>query len=268
MKTAVIVQARCGSTRLPAKVLRPLGGRPMLIRMLERLAFAKTPDAVVVATTTDSADDAIEEAVVRAGFPCLRGHPTDLLDRHFQIARRLAASVVVKIPSDCPLIDPAVVDRVITAHIEDPRGPDYTSNLHPESYPDGNDVEVMTMSALETAWREATRSYEREHTTPFLWDQPERFVTGNVVWESRRDLSRTHRVVVDYEEDYQVVRAVFDALWTVSRPNFGVADIASFLDANPELRRMNECRFGASWYRAHASELRTSAPSAKTEGLS
>jgi spore coat polysaccharide biosynthesis protein SpsF len=103
MKTAVIVQARCGSTRLPAKVLRPLGGRPMLIRMLERLAFAKTPDAVVVATTTDSADDVIEETVVRAGFPCLRGHPTDLLDRHFQIARRLAASVVVKIPSDCPL---------------------------------------------------------------------------------------------------------------------------------------------------------------------
>jgi len=268
MKTAVIVQARCGSTRLPAKVLRPLGGRPMLIRMLERLAFAKTPDAVVVATTTDSADDAIEEAVVRAGFPCLRGHPTDLLDRHFQIARRLAASVVVKIPSDCPLIDPAVVDRVIAAHLGDPRGPDYTSNLHPESYPDGNDVEVMTFDALETAWREATRSYEREHTTPFLWDQPERFVTANVRWESRRDLSRTHRVVVDYEEDYQVVRAVFDALWTVSCPVFGVADVAAFLDANPELRRMNECRFGASWYRAHASELRTSAPGAKTEGLS
>jgi spore coat polysaccharide biosynthesis protein SpsF len=268
MKTVVIVQARSGSTRLPAKVLYPLGGRPMLIRMLERLAFARTPDAVVVATTTDPSDDVIEEAVIRSGFPCLRGHPTDLLDRHYAVARRLEADVVVKIPSDCPLVDPAVVDRVVTAHLEDPRRPDYTSNLHPESYPDGNDVEVMTFTALETACREATRPYEREHTTPFLWDQPERFVTGNVLWEARRDLSRTHRVVVDYEEDYEVVRAVFEALWSATRPVFSVAQVATFLDRNPELRRINEGRFGASWYRAHASELRTSVSCLKTEGLS
>jgi spore coat polysaccharide biosynthesis protein SpsF len=257
MKTVVIVQARCGSTRLPGKVLMPLGGRPMLVRMLERLAQARTPDAVVVATTTQSEDDVIEATVTRAGFACVRGHPTDLIDRHVEAARRTKADVIVKIPSDCPLVDPQVVDRVVAAHLEAPPGTDYTSNLHPESYPDGNDVEAMSIGALETAWREATRPYEREHTTPFLWDQPGRFMMRNVLWETGRDLSRSHRVVVDYEEDYAVVRAVFDGLWSTSRPVFGVGEVASFLDAHPEVRRFNESRFGTSWYRAHASELRT-----------
>ncbi len=266
MRTLVVVQARCGSSRLPGKVLRPLGGRPMLLRMLERLALAKTPGDIVVATTTDPGDDAIQVTVARAGFSCLRGHPTDLLDRHYDAAKRRAADIVVKIPSDCPLVDPEVVDRVVTAHLEDPRRPHYTSNLHPESYPDGNDVEAMSFAALETAWREATRPYEREHTTPFLWDQPGRFALRNVVWEAGRDLSRTHRVVVDYEEDYAVVRAVFDSLWTPARPFFSVAEIAGFLDEHPEVRRMNENRFGASWYRVHASELRTSGR-AETETL-
>lgn len=257
MNTVVIVQARCGSTRLPGKVLLPLGGRPMLVRMLERLAQARTPDAVVVATTTHREDDVIEATVARAGFACFRGHPTDLIDRHVEAARRTGADVVVKVPSDCPLVDPQVVDRVVSAHLEGPRGIAYTSNLHPESYPDGNDVEAMSIGALETAWREATRPYEREHTTPFLWDQPGRFATGNVLWDTGRDLSRSHRVVVDYEEDYAVVRTVFDALWTAARPLFGVAEVASFLDEHPEVRRINEARFGASWYRAHASDLRT-----------
>jgi spore coat polysaccharide biosynthesis protein SpsF len=265
MRTVVVVQARCGSTRLPAKVLRPLGGRPMLVRMLERLACATTVDAMVVATTTDAADDVIEETVRGAGFRCLRGHPTDLLDRHLDAARRTAADVVVKIPSDCPLIDPQVVDRVVAAHRAEPAGADYTSNLHPESYPDGSDVEAMSFRALETAWREATRPYEREHTTPFLWDQPARFVTRNVRWEAGRDLSRSHRIVVDYEEDYTVVRAVFDALWTPARPVFSVAEVAAFLDEHPAVRRINERRFGASWYRAHASELRTAGLRAQTQ---
>jgi len=240
----------------------------MLVRMLERLAHARIPDAVVVATTTLSEDDPIEATVTGAGFSCLRGHPTDLLDRHYDAARRTGADVAVKVPSDCPLVDPEVVDRVVAAHVHDARGPAYTSNLHPESYPDGNDVEAMSVASLESAWREASRPYEREHTTPFLWDQPRLFVTKNVLWETGRDLSRSHRVVVDYVEDYAVVRAVFDALWTAERPVFGVAEIARFLDDHPEVRRINEARFGVSWQQAHASELRTGAARAETRELS
>jgi spore coat polysaccharide biosynthesis protein SpsF len=257
MRAIVVVQARRGSTRLPGKVLLPLGGRPMLGGMLERLAAGRRPDAIVVATTTDPADDAIAALAGAAGFACYRGHPTDLLDRHYQAARLALADVVLKVPSDCPLIDPAVVDRVLDAHAAADGRVDYTSNLHPESYPDGSDVEVMSMDALATAWREAAQPHEREHTTSFLWDQPQRFTLQNVAWETGRDVSRSHRIVVDYEEDLAVVQAVHDALWTRQRPVFGVAEIVSWLDAHPEVRRLNERHFGVQWYRHHTRELRT-----------
>jgi spore coat polysaccharide biosynthesis protein SpsF len=257
VKTLVVVQARVGSTRLPGKVLLPLGGRTMLERMLERLLHARTPDAVVVATTADPADDAVVRASAAAGVDCMRGHPTDLLDRHHAAARRAGADVVVKVPSDCPLIDPAVVDRVVGEHLRRADALDYTSNLHPESDPDGSDVEVMGIEALETAWRVARRGYEREHTTPFLWDQPERFRLHNVAWETGRDVSRTHRIVVDYPEDYALVQAVFDALWTPARPVFSVGEIVSFLDEHPGVLATNAARVGTNWYRLHAGELRT-----------
>jgi spore coat polysaccharide biosynthesis protein SpsF len=260
MRAIVVVQARRGSTRLPGKVLLPLGGRPMLERMLERLAAARRPDAVVVATTTDTADDAIAAVAGSAGFACYRGHPTDLLDRHYQAARLARADVVLKVPSDCPLIDPAVVDRVLDAHLAATGRADYTSNLHPESYPDGSDVEVMTIDALAMAWREATQPHEREHTTPFFWDQPSRFALQNVAWETGRDVSRSHRVVVDYEEDLAVIQAVHDALWRRERPVFPVGEIVSWLDAHPEVRRINARHFGVQWYRHHLRDLRTLAP--------
>ncbi len=115
----------------------------------------------------------------------------------------------------------------------------------------------MTLEALLAAWREAERRYEREHTTPFLWEQPERFTVRNVSWEIGRDASRTHRIVVDYAEDYAGVRAGFDALWTPARPTFTVGEIVSFLDAHPEVRCINEARFGVSWQRIHAADLRS-----------
>ena len=261
MRTVVIVQARSGSVRLPGKVLLPLGGRTMLERMLERLVESRAPDAILVATTTDPVDEAIVTASRAAGVECFRGHPTDLLDRHYAAAKHARADVVVKVPSDCPLIDPAVVDRVIGEHHARCRAGaaiDFTSNLHPESYPDGSDVEVMPLEALELAWREAKRPYEREHTTAFLWDQPERFRLHNVLWETGRDVSRTHRVVVDYVEDYAVVKAVHNALFREARPVFSVGEIVAYLDSHPEVLAINASRRGASWYRVHAKELRTS----------
>jgi len=259
MRTVVVVQARAGSTRLPGKVLMPLGQSTLIEQMLARLAVAKTPDAIVVATTVDPADDAIVQAASRAGVACYRGHPTDLLDRHYRVAREARADVVVKVPSDCPLIDPHVVDRVVQAHIASGRS-DYTSNLHPETYPDGSDVEAIAYDALAEAWREAKMPHEREHTTPFFWDQPGRFALTNVTWEAGRNVSRTHRVVVDYPEDYEVIRTVFQALWAPMRPVFSVADIVDFLDAHDEIRLRNASRFGASWQSREKVNLRTAHP--------
>jgi spore coat polysaccharide biosynthesis protein SpsF len=255
MKIVVVIQARTGSTRLPGKVLLRAAGAPLLARMLERVCAARTASEVVVATTEAASDDDIVRIAQGSGARCVRGHATDCLDRHVLAARATAADAVVKIPSDCPLIDPATIDQVISAFLAEP-DVDYVSNLHPPTWPDGCDVEVMTRGALETAWREAVRPLDREHTTPFLWDNPERFVTLNVRWPAGHDFSRSHRLTLDYAEDYAVIRAIYDELWSPSRV-FSLADILDLLAHRPELARRNAMHRGTSWYANHPGELRT-----------
>lgn len=260
MSTLVVVQARMASTRLPGKVMRPVAGAPMLQRMIERIRSARSPFDLVVATTLDAGDDCIERLCHRIDVGCFRGHPTDLLDRHVAAGRGHGAELVVKVPSDCPLIDPAVLDRVLAYTWAHPGAFDFVSNLHPATYPDGNDVEVVPLSVLEIAHREARRAFEREHTTPYLWDRPERFRLGNVTAEDGSDRSLSHRLTVDYPEDHALVAAVYDALWTAARPGFGVGEIVRFLADHPEVFALNARHAGVSWYRNHLDELRTVSP--------
>jgi spore coat polysaccharide biosynthesis protein SpsF len=255
MKVTVVIQARTGSTRLPGKVLLYAAGAPLLERMVERVCAARTPSEVVIATTELAADDAICGIARRVGVTCVRGHATDCLDRHVAAARATSADAVVKIPSDCPLIDPETIDRVIGAFLAEP-DVDYASNLHPPTWPDGFDVEIMTRGALETAWREATRPLDREHTTPFLWDHPERFTTHNVRWQTGLDHSKSHRLTLDYPEDYVVIRGVYDELWSAGR-TFTLDDILALLDARPALAAVNAMHRGTSWIQNHLGELRT-----------
>jgi spore coat polysaccharide biosynthesis protein SpsF len=207
-----------------------------------------------VATTVLAADDAIVAACRRAGVRCFRGHPTDLLDRHVRAGRALGADFVVKIPSDCPLIDPDAIDAVLSAHEEDGGAHDYVGNLRPPSWPDGNDCEVVAMPALEIAWREADKPFQREHTTPFIWDQPHRFRVRNVRWATGIDLSRTHRFTLDHPEDYALVSAIEDAL---GPKVFGTGAILELLAARPELLALNARHHGASWIDHHRHDLAT-----------
>jgi spore coat polysaccharide biosynthesis protein SpsF len=257
VKTLVVVQARMGSSRLPGKVLLPLAGRPLLERMLQRLLAARFPFQLCIATSTATEDEPIRELGRRLAVPVVSGHPTDLLARHIAAARELGADVVAKIPSDCPLIDPAVVDRVLghyRAHADDF---DFVTNLHPPSWPDGNDVEVMPLPILELANEEARQAHEREHTTPFVWDRPERFRIGNVSWGGGRDLSKTHRFTIDYPEDYELISRVYDELCTSVRPVFNLPDILALLDRKPELLRINARYSGLSWHIAAAPQLQS-----------
>jgi spore coat polysaccharide biosynthesis protein SpsF len=263
-RVLVVVQARMGSTRLPGKVMLPLAGAPLLTRMLERVRAAQTdqtdqtPFELAVATTEDAADEPIRSLCRDLGVACVSGDPFDLLDRHYQAALELGADVVVKIPSDCPLIDPGVIERVLGFYQANEGRYDFVSNLHPATWPDGNDVEVMPLSVLAEAWREAERPLEREHTTPFVWERPERYRLGNVEWE--RDLSRTHRFTIDYPEDYEFIAAVYAALWRPERPVFTLADILDLLAARPEMLAINARWAGVNWYRHHLDELRTVGP--------
>jgi spore coat polysaccharide biosynthesis protein SpsF len=249
MKILAVVQARTGSTRLPGKVLMPLAGRPLLQRMVERVLAASTPSEVLVATTLDPADDRIANLADLMGVDCYRGHRIDLLDRHYAAGLSRQADAVVKIPSDCPLIDPGVIDRVIECYAGRARRADYVSNLHPPTYPDGNDVEVIGMAALERAWKNATEPFDREHTTPYIWTRPREFRLANVSWESGLDHSRTHRWTIDHPEDYEFMAAVYKELWTIRRPLFALADILSLLERRPDITAINAHLAGRTWLR-------------------
>lgn len=255
MKTLVVVQARMGSSRLPGKVMMPLAGRPLLERMLQRLRAARTPFDVCVATSTGAEEEPIRQLCKRLSVPVVSGHPTDLLDRHLLAGRTFGADVIAKIPSDCPLIDPAVVDAVFARFAEGQGKFDLVTNLNPPSWPDGNDVEVLPLRVLELAGEEATKEHEREHTTPFVWDHPERFRIENVTWGGGRDLSKTHRFTIDYPEDYELIARVYEELWTERRPVFTLAEILALLAAKPELMRLNARFTGQSWHLAELAHL-------------
>ena len=259
MQIVTVIQARTGSSRLPNKILLPILGRPVLQLMLERVAKAATVGRVVVATTTHQADDPIITLCEKLNIDSFRGDETDLLDRHYQVGRQYGADVVVKIPSDCPLIDPAIIDRVIKRYLhsyQSGRPFDFVSNLHPPTYPDGNDVEVMPIENLELAWREATKPYEREHTTPFFWENGDRFHLENVIWESGLNYAMSHRWTLDYEADYLFIKAIYEALYPTHK-NFGINDIVALQSTRPDITALNAAYAGVNWYRHHLDELHT-----------
>jgi spore coat polysaccharide biosynthesis protein SpsF len=251
MKVLVVVQARMGSSRLPGKVLLPLAGRTVLERVVERIRAAKMAFEVCVATTSALEDEPIRALARRLGVRVFAGHPTDLLDRHYRAGLAAGADVVVKIPSDCPLIDPAVIEQVLGAYVERAGELDFVTNLYPASWPDGNDVEVIPMRVLATAHFEARGTFEREHTTPFVWQRPELFRIHNVR-SSGTDLSSTHRFTLDYEDDYALIDSVYEALFRPERPVFGLGEILPFLARHPEILRKN-VRY---WGQTYASKQR------------
>jgi spore coat polysaccharide biosynthesis protein SpsF len=256
MSTLVVVQARVSSTRLPGKVLMSLAGKPLLERQIERILAANARFDLCVATTTSAADEPIRALCRRLSVRVFDGHPSDLLERHYRVGVACNADAVVKIPSDCPLIDPAAIDSVLGLYHARRADFDFVTNLCPGTWPDGNDVEVMTLAALEIAFRSAARSFEREHTTPFIWERPERFRIGNVRWETGLDYSKSHRFTVDHPEDFLLVSRVYDELCTNEQPIFSLGLILELLEAKPEIMALNARHRGDSWHRSHLTELR------------
>jgi spore coat polysaccharide biosynthesis protein SpsF len=247
LKIVTIIQARTSSTRLPGKILLSAAGRPLLLHIFERVDRAKYSGEIVVATTTDSEDDIINEICRLNNIKVFRGHPTDLLDRHYKAALEYDADVVLKIPSDCPLIDPMVIDEVIDYYLKRIDNLDFVSNLRPPTFPDGNDVEILSFDVLEYIWKTAKRDYEREHTTPYIWNNPAKFRIGNVQWKLGLDYSKSHRWTLDYEEDYTFIRQVFEELYK-NKPDFNMYDVLNLLNQKPYLKNINKVHAGKFWY--------------------
>ena len=233
-KVVAIVQARMGSTRFPGKVLEEIAGHPMIWQVVNRVRMARTVDNVTVATSTESSDRAVADFCAKEGIPCFRGSETDVLDRFYQAAKVFKADAIVRITADCPLVDPQVVDKVVSTYLQD--GYDYVTNTMRYTYPDGLDVEVFSFSALEASWQEAHLPAEREHVTPYIRTSG-RFRLHNV--ENEVDLSsRNLRWTVDETADLEFVRAIYAQFGNGQTP-FGLADVLQLLEEEPHLVEIN-----------------------------
>ena len=231
-----IIQARMSSTRLPGKVLKPIGTRPMLSYLIERVTAAKMLDKIILATSKTSEDDSIAKYCTENGILHFRGDLDDVLDRYYQTAKAFGCQHIVRLTSDCPVVDPLVIDSIM--EIYNAGSFDYVANTCPPegfSYPDGMDVEVFSMAMLEKAWMEARKPSEREHVTFYFWKNPDIFSTFR--HDLEKDLSN-YRLTVDYPEDFEVISRIISHLYP-QNPLFSMQDIIKYLEANPEVKSLN-----------------------------
>ena len=213
-RTILVTQARLGSTRLPGKVLKEVGGKTVLQIHLDRLRKCKKVSKIIVATTIKDEDTVIYDKAIAWGFHASRGSELDVLDRFYQAVKDQNADWIVRVTSDCPLLDPVLVDDVISFVQE--KDADYGANGIVERFPDGQDVEVFKFSALESAWKNATLGSEREHVTPYIRNNSDSkggtlFSAASFICES--DFSNI-RMTVDEPRDFDLIKLLIDTLGT------------------------------------------------------
>jgi spore coat polysaccharide biosynthesis protein SpsF len=233
MKIVIIVQARMTSTRLPGKVLKTVLDKPLLEYQIERLRRIKQADEIVIATTTNETDQPIVDFCNRLGLSYFRGSEEDVLSRYYETAVQYKADVVVRVTSDCPVIDPVLCDEAIGFFLKHQNDYNY---LRLFQYPRGLDTEVFTFKVLEECYFEATTKPDREHVTPFIYRHPERY---NVKYMSPATDYSHHRWTVDTPEDFELVKRIIEELYPIKK-GFDYVDILDVLKKNPELYYIND----------------------------
>ncbi|OHE78485.1 MAG: hypothetical protein A2107_15665 [Verrucomicrobia bacterium GWF2_62_7] len=266
MKIGAIVQARMSSTRLPGKVglSLPHGGvKTVLEQVVHRLKRCRTLDGVAVATTTDKADLAVERLAGKAGAGIFRGSKEDVLSRYYGAAAKYGYDAVVRITSDCPCVDPGLVDDLVKRHIKSRA--DYTANVVTLTYPDGYDIEVFSFAALQNAHKLAKARPDREHVTAFIRANPRLFRVVSVEAPSRYrrpDL----RLTLDTPEDYALLCAVYDDLYPRNK-TFGIDDVFRLFRRKPWLETINRRSLAKKVLKDERAELREAVAVLKLQEL-
>ncbi|MBI1829452.1 MAG: glycosyltransferase family protein [Thaumarchaeota archaeon] len=237
-----IIQARMGSTRLPGKVMMLVKNKPLLYYVINQVKHSTKLSEVIVATTELKEDDQIVNYVSSLGVNVFRGNAEDVLDRYYWCAKKYSADIIVRITSDCPLIDPEIIDKSIDEFKKN--NLDYFSNInkkengnwiyHQSGYPLGFAVEVFTFDILEKCWKNAKKPSEREHVTQYILNNPDLFKIGNM--ENSEDLSDM-RLTVDHKTDLDLVKIIIDNFQ--KDKVFKMNKISSFLNQNPKLKQIN-----------------------------
>jgi spore coat polysaccharide biosynthesis protein SpsF len=237
LKIAAIIQARMTSSRLPGKVMLPLpygSGTPALEQMIKRIKRSKLVNQIIIATTTNRSDDVIYRLSRKLHVGCFRGSEENVLSRYYFAATENGSDVVLRLTSDCPFIDPGIIDKTIKMHIRDKN--DYSAC---GPYPVGMSVEIMSYGTLKETYLNAKKEEETEHVTPYIyWSHPEKFKIGELKVPkelNRRDI----RVTLDTPEDYALICLVFDELYEANK-NFSVSDIVRLFNKKPYLLLVNK----------------------------
>lgn len=235
-KTIVIIQARMGSTRLPGKVMKDLFGQTVLAHVIGRVKQANMVDDIVVATTEVGSDDIIVTEALKCGVKIFRGSEEDVLSRYYLAATENRADIVVRITSDCPLIDSKVIDSIVTFFKTS--NYDIVSNacsdLSQRTYPRGLDTEVFSYGALQEAYNNAKEKYQREHVTPYIYEN-----TKHIFYYKNDVDYSCHRWTLDTEEDWQLIKKLYEYLYH-GKHDFYLSDILSVIEQNPELFEINK----------------------------
>jgi spore coat polysaccharide biosynthesis protein SpsF len=233
---AAVVQARMTSSRLPGKILLPLAGKPLLYRMLERVKRIPGVDKVVLALAEGAAHDSAVNAISGLDVLVVRGSEQDVLARTAKAARAARADTVMRITSDCPLLDPGVSGTILQAYVDGAgEGTRYVRTAFDRGFPLGFDTEVFSSGLLYEADEKSTDPYEREHATPYIWRHPDRFPQTIIAGSPDH---RDWRLVVDTADDYDLASTTYDALYP-SMPQFGYRELIELFEKKPDLLRIN-----------------------------
>jgi spore coat polysaccharide biosynthesis protein SpsF (cytidylyltransferase family) len=230
-----IIQLRMSSSRLPGKVMLLINNKPLLWYVYQRVKRVKNIHRVFLATSTDKADDVLAAYCYQEQIPLYRGDLEDVLDRYYQLAKQEKMRNIIRITADCPLIDYALIDEMITYYVRSKNRIDYLSNIDPPTFPDGLDCEIFSFAALKTAWEKAKLKHEREHVTVYLRKHPEKFKLYN--YSSKQDYSYL-RWTVDEKEDFELIKGIYEHFnYSI---NIKMDDIIKYLDHNRALIEYNK----------------------------
>jgi len=235
MRKLIIAQARMTSTRLPGKVMKIVCGKPLLEHFINRLKRVKSADQIVIATTINDIDNQIVDLCKKLDISYYRGSEEDVLGRYYEAAVEYGGDIIIRITSDCPVIDPDVVDYLIDFYMKNLKKYDYVTNTLKRTYPRGMDTEIVSFKALKEAHFNAYDPFDREHVTLFIRNRPTQYRRHNIKYSS--DLSR-YRLTVDTSEDMELIRRIFESLY-VENPEFSMKDILSKMAANPDWIKIN-----------------------------
>ena len=253
MNSHCIIQARISSSRLPGKIMLSVCGKPLLLHLVERIKKSKEINKVIIATSKKTEDDLIFDLCKKKKIYVYRGSSDNLLSRYFQCAKKFRTDIIVRITSDCPLMDVKLIDKMIIKYLEKPV--DYLSNIHPPTYPDGYDVEIFPFKILKKVKKYAQKDYEKEHVTPYLWDNPKIFNLMNYSEFENNRLYKKYRLTLDYKEDFYVISQIYNRLYP-KKKYFSLSDVLKLIKKNNKIL-INKKLIKINWYRKVYKKLKT-----------